>query len=101
MQKVGPPIKLLAWDESLSLGGGSMGTFVYAGVLQDGREVAVKRVLIQAGERLGANEKEILSSIQCPHIVSYLHFMKDDLFMYLILDLCEGSIEGFYSLSNC
>ena len=89
MQKVGPPIKLLAWDESLSLGGGSMDTFVYVGVLQDGREVAVKRVLIQAGERLGANEKEILSSIQCPHIVSYLHFMKDDLFIYLILDLCE------------
>ena len=67
-----------------------MGSFVYAGVLQD-----VKRVLIQAGERLGANEKEILSSIQCPHIVSYLHFMKDDLFMYLILDLCEETLKDF------
>ena len=71
-----------------------MGTTVYVGVLQDGREVAVKRVLIQAGENLAENEKEILSSsIQCPHIVSYLHFMKDDNFIYLILDLCEETLK--------
>ena len=70
-----------------------MGTSVYVGVLQDGREVAVKRVLIQAGEYLAENEKEILSSIQCPNIVSYLHFLKDGLFMYLILDLCEETLK--------
>ena len=50
LQKVGPPIKSLSWDKSFSLGNGSMGTSVYVGILQDGREVAVKRVLIQAGE---------------------------------------------------
>ena len=72
-----------------------MGTFVYVGVLQDGREVAVKRVLIQAGENLAKNEKEILSSIKCPHIVSYLHFMKDDIFIYLVLDLCEETLKDF------
>ena len=93
MQKVGPPVKLLSWDKSFSFGSGSMGTFVYVGVLQDGREVAVKRLLIQAAEHLAENEKEILSSIQCQHIVSYLHFMKDDLFMYLILDLCEETLK--------
>ena len=70
-----------------------MGTFVYVGVLQDGREVAVKRVLIQAAENLAKNEKEILSSIKCPHIVSYLHFMKDDIFIYLVLDLCEETLK--------
>ena len=79
----------------LSLGTGSMGTSVYVGVLQDGREVAVKRVLIQAGENLAKNEKEILSSIKCPHIVSYLHFMNDDNFIYLILDLCEETLKDF------
>ena len=70
-----------------------MGTSVYVGVLQDGSEVAVKRILIQAGEYLAENEKEILSSIQCPNIVSYLHFMKDDLFIYLLLDLCEETLK--------
>ena len=64
MQKIGSPIKLLSCDKSLSLGTGSMGTSVYVGVLQDGRDVAVKRVLIQAGESLAENEKEILSSIK-------------------------------------
>ena len=84
----------MAWDPSLSLGHGSYGTSVHVGVLEDGREVAVKRVLIQAGKHLAENEKEILSySIQCPHIVSYIHFMKDDLFMYLILDLCEETLK--------
>lgn len=95
LHKVGPPIKLLAWEKPLLLGFGAMGTSVYVGVLQDGREVAVKRVLIQAGEYLAENEKDILSSsIECPHIVSYLHFMKDNLFIYLILDLCEETLKN-------
>ena len=94
LQKVGPPIKFLAWEQSFLLGEGSFGTFVYVGVLQDGSEVAVKRVLIQAGKHLAENENEILSSsTQCPHIVNYQHFMKDDLFMYLILDLCEETLK--------
>ena len=100
-KKVGPPIKSLSWDKSLLLGSGSMGTFVYIGVLEDGREVAVKRVLIQAGENLAENEKEILrSSIQCPHIVSYLHFIQDDIFIYLILDLCEETLKDLVNFQT-
>ena len=96
LKKVGPPIKSMSWDKSFLLGFGSMGTCVYVAVLQDGREVAVKRVLIQAGENLAENEKEILSSsTQCPHIVKYLHFIKDESFLYLILDLCEESLKDF------
>ena len=93
LKKVEPPIKSLSWDESLLLGTGSMGTSVYVGVLQDGREVAVKRVLIQAGKHLAENEKEILCSIKCPHIVSYVHFMQNNVFIYLILDLCEETLK--------
>ena len=70
-----------------------MGTSVFVGILQDGREVAVKRVLTQAGKNLAENEKDILSSIKCPHIVRYLHFMKDNIFIYLILDLCEETLK--------
>ena len=91
----------MAWDQSLLLGRGSCGTSVYIGVLQDGKEVAVKRVLIPAGKHLAENEKEILSSsIQCPHILSYLHLIRDDLFMYLILDLCEETLKDLVNCQN-
>ena len=70
-----------------------MGTSVYVGVLQDGREVAVKRVLIQAGKHLTENEKEILSSLKSSHIVSYLHFMQYDIFIYFILHPCEETLK--------
>ena len=61
--------------------------------MHDSEEVAIKRVLIQAGEGLAENEKKILGSAQSSHIVSYLHFFKDNLFMYLILDLCEETLK--------
>ena len=77
-----------------------MGASVHVGVLQDGREVAVKRILIQAGENLAENEKEILSFTQCPHVVSYLHFMKDDIFIYLILDLCEETLKDLVNFQT-
>ena len=100
LHKVGPPIKSLSWDKSLLLGSGSMGTFVYVGVLEDGREVAVKRVLSQAGKNLAENEKDILSSIKCSHIVSYLHFMEDDIFIHLILDLCEETLKDLVNFQT-
>ena len=102
LKKVGPPIKSISWDKSLLLGSGCMGTSVHVGVLEDGREVAVKRVLIQAGQHLAENEKDILrSSIQCPHIVRYHHYMKDHLFMYLVLDLCEETLRDLvYSATD-
>ena len=70
-----------------------MGTSVFVGILQNGREVAVKRVLTIAGKNLAENEKDILSSIKCPHIVSYLHFMKDNILIYLILNLCKETLK--------
>ena len=100
LQKVGPPIKSLSWHKSLLLGSGSMGTFVYVGVLEDGREVAVKMVLSQAGKNLAENEKDILSSIKCPHIVSYLRFMEDDIFIHLILDLCEETLKDLVNFQT-
>lgn len=83
----------MSWDQSFVLGYGSYGTSVHVAVLHDSEEVAIKRILIQAGEDLAQNEKNILGSAQSSNIVSYLHFIKDNLFMYLILDLCEETLK--------
>ena len=73
-----------------------MGTFVYVGIMEDGSEVAVKRMLLQACEDSAENEKEISSLIKTkgsPFIVSYHDVFQDETFMYLISDLCEETLE--------
>ena len=73
-----------------------MGTCVYVGIMDDGSEVAVKRMLIQASEGTAENEREIFNLIdtkKSPFIVSYRHFLQDKMFMYLIVDLCEEALN--------
>ena len=73
-----------------------MGTLVYVGIMENGSEVAVKRMLLQACEGSAENEKEISSLIETkgsPFILSYHHVFQDDTFMYLISDLCEETLE--------
>ena len=73
-----------------------MGTFVYVGIMEDGREVAVKRMLLQACEGSAENEKEIsklVTTKESPFILRYHHVFQDDTFMYLISDLCEETLE--------
>ncbi|XP_028415832.1 probable serine/threonine-protein kinase ireA [Dendronephthya gigantea] len=92
------PIKRFSAQKSFTLGCGSSGTFVYVGILQDGSEVAIKRMLIQACEDTAENERDILSLIntkKSPFIVSYRHFLMDNTFMYLILDLCEKTLDKY------
>ena len=75
-----------------------MGTLVYAGVMEDGSEVAVKRTLIQSSENLAENEKNIFSLLETnksPFIVSYQSFFKDSTFIYLIVDLREETLEDY------
>ena len=83
-------------NECFALGTGSMGTCVYAGIIDDGSEVAVKRMLIQTCEDAAENEKAMLALIdtkKSPFIVSYRHFLRDNIFMYLIVDLCEETLN--------
>ncbi len=73
-----------------------MGTNVYVGILEDGSEVAVKRMLTPVCEDFAKNEKRILELIdteKSPFIVSYRDFIKDATFIYLILDLCEETLK--------
>ncbi|XP_028410587.1 uncharacterized protein LOC114533282 [Dendronephthya gigantea] len=95
LTQVGYPLKLFSPNKTLLLGAGSMGTFVYVGILEDGTEVAVKRMLIQASQTAAENEKRILSLIDSSFVVSYRTFLKDDTFMYLIVDLCEETLREY------
>ena len=73
-----------------------MGTFVYVGIMEDGSEVAVKRMLLQASIDLAENAKEISSLIETkesPFILKYHCFFQDETFMYLISDLCEETLK--------
>jgi serine/threonine-protein kinase/endoribonuclease IRE1 len=85
------------------LGKGSMGTFVYVGIMEDGAEVAVKRILKQEFEDTAQNELEILSRIDAsksPFIVSYRKCLNDATFVYIVLDLCEETLrEHVYTQS--
>jgi serine/threonine protein kinase len=78
------------------LGKGSMGTVVFVGIMEDGTEVAVKRILKQEFDDTAQNELEILSRIDAnksPFIVSYRTVLKDAAFLYLVLDLCEETLK--------
>ncbi len=64
--------------------------------MEDGSEVAVKKMLIETCEESAQNEIEILSrpdTQKSPFIVSYRHFFRDKIFIYLILDLCEETLR--------
>ena len=95
MLQVSLPLKF-STDQSLLLGTGSMGTSVYVGIMEDGSEVAVKRMVIAVCEEMAQNEIAILSLIKTnksPFIVSYRKFLKDETFLYLIVDLCEETLK--------
>jgi serine/threonine protein kinase len=96
--QIEPPAIYFAAQTSFALGKGSYGTCVYVGVMEDGSEVAVKRMLAQAAEPLAQNERDILNRSadtepKSPYVVSYRHFLRDNDFMYLILDLCEETLQ--------
>ncbi|XP_028395332.1 serine/threonine-protein kinase/endoribonuclease IRE1-like [Dendronephthya gigantea] len=82
-------------DNQFKIGGGGFSR-VYVGLMKDGSEVAVKRILVQSEDETVENEKEIMSLIETsgsPFIVKYRHFHRDDPFMYLIVDLCEETLR--------
>ena len=74
------------------LGHGSLGTIVYEGALDDGRPVAVKRML---REYCGMAEREITNLLSCdehPNLVRYYSKEEDATFVYLSLTLCAYSL---------
>ncbi len=70
--------------------------------MQDGSEVAVKRILMHSADFIknAQNEKEILSHAKSPFIVNYRDSIRDNTFMYLILDLCEETLKEHVKLRS-
>ena len=96
-------MKAFAKDDRLQIGKGSMGTRVYVGLMQDGREVAVKRMFRETCEVSAQNELEIFKltkNIKSPYIVKHWNFHYDDLLMYLVIDLCEENLGDFVRLCS-
>ena len=82
------------YHNNVPIGEGCFG-FVYAGIdFSDGREVAVKR---HEKERLKVveAEREIKSLVRlsdCEHVVRYLGLHQDQNFLYVVLELMEGTL---------
>ena len=66
--------------------------------MDDGSEVAVKRMLTYSCKSLAENEKRIFNLIEMEkscHIVNYRYFENGNPFSYLVLDLCEETLEDY------
>ena len=90
----------VCFEPEFVIGEGSDGTRVYIGLSEDGYERAVKRLLQNIGEELGLQEKDILNTLNAVDskcIVRYWFYDEESnpAFAYLILDLCEETLEQY------
>ena len=84
---------------------GSDGTRVYVGLGKDGVEKAVKRLPRDVCTDLAQHEKNVLNelnTLKSNHVVNYwfLEEQSDKDYLFLILDLCEETLESFVKRSK-
>ncbi|OAA61766.1 protein kinase and ribonuclease [Niveomyces insectorum RCEF 264] len=94
MQEVsGPILRMgsLEVNEDQQLGTGSNGTIVFAGKF-DGREVAVKRMLVQFYDIASQETKLLRESDDHPNVIRYYAQQQRAAFHYIALELCQASL---------
>ena len=87
------------------VGRGSYGTRVYVGLSRDGYERAVKRLPRDDCACLAVQEKKVLNehnAIQSNYVVRYRYFddKSDRDWVYLIMDLCEETLNQYVKRSS-
>merc|ERR1712079_97758 len=83
----------IQFDESVVLGKGCEGTFVYKGKF-DTRDVAVKRVLA-ACFSIADREVDLLrESDEHPNVIRYFCMEQDTQFRYIALELCAATLHA-------
>ncbi|XP_046844130.1 serine/threonine-protein kinase/endoribonuclease ire-1-like isoform X2 [Xenia sp. Carnegie-2017] len=97
-------VKVICSEEFL-LGKGSDGTRVYLGLGKDGYGKAVKRLLRDNCAELAKQEKDILNELNAErskYVVNYWYLEEEPGtdYLYLILDLCEESLESYVKSSS-
>jgi serine/threonine protein kinase len=92
-------------SEEFLIGKGSDGTRVYVGLGKYGYERAVKRLPRDACTGLAEQEKSVLNELNATksnYVVNYwfLDEQSDKHYLFLILDLCEETLENFVARSS-
>ena len=91
------------WCHNKYIGSGSFGD-IFAGInKEDGREVAVKRVVKSRLIRRPEDRREIENLValaDSEHVVRYISFFEDEDFSYIVLELMEGNLEEFFDKST-
>ncbi|XP_046856375.1 serine/threonine-protein kinase/endoribonuclease IRE2-like [Xenia sp. Carnegie-2017] len=92
-------------SEEFCIGKGSGATRVYLGLGKDGYGKAVKQIRRDSYMQLAQQEKKILNKSNArksKYVVNYSFLEEDTLteYVYLILDLCEESLESFVKSST-
>ena len=83
------------------IGKGAFGTVFKAFELCSGRRVAIKQIKIDShNKNLVLKEIDVLKKVEHPNIVNYFNFLKEDNYIFIIMEFLEGGTLKEYIQEN-